>query len=162
MISPNESELTFLTGVSTEAGGKVSKPLVRKAVHALKAKFGAAGNGAVQVLVTLGSEGSVHFGGAWDSSEGELASTGALAHETHMGTFALKTPDGKPLDTTGAGDCFRGSFVGAYYGDGKSLEEAMRWAAAAGTLSVQVEGAMPSMPPRDKIEAQCAEPLVPP
>ena len=67
----------------------------------------------------------------------------------------------KVVDTTGAGDCFRGSFVGAYYGDGKSLEEAMRWAAAAGTLSVQVEGAMPSMPPRAKIEAQCGEALVP-
>lgn len=68
-----------------------------------------------------------------------------------MGCFPLETADGKPKDTTGAGDCYRGSFVAARYGEGRSTEEAMRWAAAAAALSVEVEGAMPSMPPRDKI-----------
>ena len=78
-----------------------------------------------------------------------------------MGYFALSTPDGKPKDTTGAGDCFRGSYVGVRYGEGKGVEEAMRWAAAA-ACSVEVEGAMPSMPPRAQIEARVAQPLIAP
>ena len=54
----------------------------------------------------------------------------------------------------GAGDCFRGSFVAARYGERRGVEEAMRWAAAAASLAVEVEGAMPSMPSRAAIAAR--------
>lgn len=64
-----------------------------------------------------------------------------------MGRFALETPDGKPVDTTGAGDCFRGSYVGAHYGLGQPVEQAMRWAAAASSVSVEIEGTTISSPP---------------
>ena len=60
---------------------------------------------------------------------------GDLPHETYVGIFKLATAGGKPVDTTGAGDCFRGSFVGARYGEGKSLEQAMKWAAARGATT---------------------------
>ena len=69
--------------------------------------------------------------------------------------------DGKPMDTCGAGDCFRGSYVGARYGEGRGVLDAMTWAAAAGSLSVEVEGAMPSMPSRQQIAKRANEPMMP-
>lgn len=146
VVAPNESELTFISGVQTSVGGEVSLRLVREAVAALRNRCNAAGNNSVEVLVSLGKCGSIHFGSSWSASS-------AGKDETAMGRFALNTPDGRPRDTTGAGDCFRGSYVAAHYGLGKSVSDAMKWAAAAAALSVEVEGAMPSMPTRDAIEA---------
>ena len=74
-----------------------------------------------------------------------------------MGRFALSTVNGKPVDTTGAGDCYRGSYVAARYGEGKTVARAMRWAAAAGSLAVEIEGAMPAMPTRRQIEKRARE-----
>ena len=153
VIAPNESELTFVTGVPTSRpDGGVAPELVREAVAALKAQFAAAGNNDVEVLVTLGSEGSMHFGSAWSGGAD-------AAHETRMGRFELATADGRPRDTTGAGDCYRGSFVAKRYGEGATVEEAMRWAAAAAACSVEAEGALTSMPAREDIEARAATPL---
>lgn len=153
LIAPNESELTFISGVQaveTNSGaesisgvpavedhsGAVSISGVRAGVAALKARFGAAGNPQVEVLVTLGRLGSIHFGADWalvddpisssspnahlhpsagDASGGaqddSAASRGMLPHETRMGIFSIKR--NQPVDTTGAGDCYRGSFVAA-------------------------------------------------
>jgi sugar/nucleoside kinase (ribokinase family) len=157
LIAPNESELAFISGVPAQAisdgghipvaasiPGGVSLSGLRAGVAALKAKFSAAGNHRVEVLVTLGRLGSVHFGAEWtpasshlDHAEGgdggaaasggaehggATASGGAgnepatgidgmLPHETRMGVFDIK--GGTPLDTTGAGDCYRGSYVAA-------------------------------------------------
>ena len=154
VIAPNESELTFVTGVPTSRpDGGVAPELVREAVAALKAQFAAAGNSDVEVLVTLGSEGSMHFGSAWSGGAD-------AAHETRMGRFELATADGRPRDTTGAGDCYRGSFVAKRYGEGATVEEAMRWAAAAAACSVEAEGALTSMPAREYIEARAATSLI--
>jgi len=145
-IAPNETELTFISGVKTQgAGDEIDVQLVRKAVAALKAKFAAAGNLDVEVLVTLGKHGSAHFASKW-KHEGATDILGLLPHETQMGSFKLRTEDGMPKDTTGAGDGFRGSYVAARYGQGKDIQEAMKWGAAAGSLAVEVVGAMPSMP----------------
>lgn len=155
VVAPNESELTFISGVETQAnGGEVKKSLVREAVAALKTKFAAAGNGGVEVLVTLGAHGSMHFGADWVKARED--------NECHMGRYALTTSNRKPKDTTGAGDCYRGSYVAARYGEGKSVAEAMQWAAAAGSLSVEVEGAMPSMPTREAIESRVKQAMLPP
>merc|ERR1712241_217175 len=105
--------------------------------------------------VILGGKGSMHFGPDW-LRQGKEDENGLLPHECHMGAYGLATADGKPRDTTGAGDCFRGSYVATRYGEGKTVAEAMRWAAAAGSLSVEIEGAMPSMPPRSAIQARLA------
>lgn len=152
-IAPNESELTFISGVETKVGDEIKKDLVRKAVAALKAKFAEAGNTRVEVLVTLGSQGAMHFSSHWTNGGVEDV-MGLLPHESQVGSYKLETEDGKPKDTTGAGDCFRGSYVAARYGQGKDLAEALKWAAAAGSLAVSVHGAMPSMPRRSDIEAR--------
>lgn len=157
LIAPNEStppgaqtltagagELSWISGVATTGPDGLDLALVRQAVTALREKFAAASppNELVEVLVTLGSHGSIYFG-----KDGP---------ETAMGVFRLQTADGKPADTTGAGDCFRGSFVAARYGLGLEIPQALRWAAAAGSLAVEVPGAMPSMPTRVQIEERCS------
>ena len=154
VICPNESELTFISGIETrDETGAVRGERVREAVAALKAQFGAAGNPSIEVLVTLGSGGSVWFGPDWTLDAVDET------REICMGCYRLATPDGRPVDTTGAGDCFRGSYVAARYGEGKEVLEALRWAAAASSLACEVNGAMPSMPSRDKIMARVVEPL---
>jgi len=57
-----------------------------------------------------------------------------------------------PVDPTGAGDAFCGSFAAAL-SEGKSIEQALRFANAAGALAVTIAGAEPSLPNRSKIEA---------
>ena len=57
-----------------------------------------------------------------------------------------------PVDTTGAGDAFNGSFVMAL-SEGKSLFEALRYGNAAGALSVTRPGAAQAMPTRAEIDA---------
>ncbi len=51
------------------------------------------------------------------------------------------------VDTTAAGDCFNGALAVAL-GEGQSLEDAVRFASAAASLSVEAEGAQPSLPNR--------------
>lgn len=154
VVCPNESELTFISGVETQANGEVKKSLVREAVAALKTKFAATGNTGVEVLVTLGAHGSMHFAADW--------AKGREDKECHVGRYPLSTSNRKPKDTTGAGDCYRGSYCAARYGEGKSTADAMKWAAAAGSLSVEVEGAMPSMPTRKAIEGRAKQAMLPP
>lgn len=170
VVAPNESELAFISGVEIprDDHARCDLHLVRRAVGALKDKF--ARHGAeVEVLVTLGAQGSLHFGASWREGgvtsgrggEGVMSRGGGGEGATPMGRFALNTPDGKPRDTTGAGDCYRGSYVAMRYGEGRSIAEAMRWAAAAAACSVEVEGAMPSMPTRAAIAQRYAQPLLP-
>jgi len=150
VIAPNETELTFITGVDVQRAGVIKKSYLREAITVLKDRLSAAGNRKAEVLVTLGPLGSMYFGSDWANCGTESAA-GLLPHEVRMGIFVLGTHDSKVVDTTGAGDCYRGSFVGSRYGLGNGVEEALRWAAAAASLSVEVEGAMPSMPPKRKI-----------
>lgn len=152
-IIPNETELGFISGSDCAAGGCIKKGPLRAAVTALKTKFSEAGNSSVEVLVTLGSSGAMHFSKQW-SDVGTEDLMGLLPHETRAGIFKLATEDGKPKDTTGAGDCFRGSYVAARYGESRSIFEAMKWGSAAASLSVEVLGAMPSMPSRKAIQGR--------
>jgi ribokinase len=75
------------------------------------------------------------------------------------GAFAL-TPEREvfapafavtPIDPTGAGDAFNGAFALAL-AEGQSLEDALRFANAAGAHSVTVAGAEPSLPQRAEVE----------
>lgn len=59
------------------------------------------------------------------------------------------------VDATAAGDVFSGSLSVAV-AEGKSLEEAVRFANAAAALSVTRLGAQPSIPGRDEIERMAA------
>ncbi|MFK4488122.1 ribokinase [Bradyrhizobium sp. USDA 336] len=58
----------------------------------------------------------------------------------------------KALDTTGAGDCFVGALA-AQLADGAALRDALRFANAAASISVQRMGAGPSMPTAAEVTA---------
>jgi ribokinase len=60
------------------------------------------------------------------------------------------------VDTTAAGDMFNGALAVAL-GEGKALAEAVRFANAAGAISVTRPGAQPSAPTRAEIEKFLAE-----
>ena len=57
----------------------------------------------------------------------------------------------KPIDTTAAGDTFNGALSVAL-AEGKSMNDAVRFANAAGAISVTRMGAQPSAPTRAEIE----------
>jgi len=82
-------------------------------------------------VVTLGSQGAM-----WLNAEDQ----GIIP------TFKVKV-----VDTTGAGDAFNGGFAVAL-GEGKRLEEAIRFGNAVAGLSVTKLGTAPSMPKRAEVD----------
>ena len=54
------------------------------------------------------------------------------------------------VDTVGAGDSFNGALAVAIM-EGKSLEEAVNFANAMGALTVQKQGAIPSLHTRNEV-----------
>jgi ribokinase len=93
------------------------------------------------VIITLGRAGAIGARG------GKLWQADALAVPA--------------VDTTGAGDCFVGVLVAALSG-GSAIGDAMRRAAAAGSLACTIVGAMPSFPTRDRIDGALLEAGHPP
>jgi ribokinase len=59
--------------------------------------------------------------------------------------------DARPVDTTGAGDCFCGVFA-AGLAEGRPLREAVKRAVVAAGMSVTVTGAREGMPDRDRLD----------
>ena len=84
------------------------------------------------VIVTLGSAGSVLYRRGFD--EVSIPATKIVA-----------------VDATGAGDTFCGAFA-ARLAEGASLEDSLRFAGAAASLSVLTPGAVPSIPLRAAID----------
>ncbi|CAH8391075.1 unnamed protein product [Eruca vesicaria subsp. sativa] len=121
ILSPNETELSRLTGMPTETFDQISEAVAK--CHNLGVK---------QVLVKLGSKGSSLF------IEGEEPIQQSVI------------PASQVVDTTGAGDTFTAAFAVAMV-EGKSNEECLRFAAAAASLCVRVKGAIPSMPDRASV-----------
>jgi ribokinase len=85
-----------------------------------------------RLVVTVGAEGSVLY-----DVGSEVARVPALRVT--------------PVDTTGAGDTFCGAFAAAI-AEGRDFVAAARFATAAAALSVQAEGAVPSIPHRPEID----------
>ena len=79
-----------------------------------------------------------------------LGARGALA-ATAEGSQRVPGFKVSPVDTTAAGDIFNGALAVAL-AEGKALAEAVRFANAAGALSVTKMGAQPSAPKRKEIE----------
>ena len=89
-------------------------------------------HGARNVLVTRGSRGSTL-----------VAQDGAVLHQPALLVDNV-------VDETGAGDCFRAAFCVAL-SEGKSLDECLQLASAAGACSVESHGAVPSTPTRIQV-----------
>lgn len=124
-ICPNETELERLTGMATDSEEKMVA-----AARTLQKK------GVKNVLCTLGSDGAVLI-----TADGKV-----------LRQKCCPVPGGKVVDTTGAGDCFRSAFAVALV-EGRPLQECLKFAAAAGALTVSRYGAVPSLPSRDETEA---------
>ena len=88
------------------------------------------------VLITLGERGSLWRGEAPDRR-------GAVTVETAAYPVTA-------VDATGAGDAFCGFLAGAL-SENMPLQEALRWASAAGSLTVTRMGAVPALPRRAKV-----------
>jgi ribokinase len=88
------------------------------------------------VVVTLGRDGAMAV------AEGRTEKVAALVVEA--------------VDTVGAGDTFCG-YLAAGLSEGMALREALRLAAAAGSLACMKAGAQPSIPTRDEVEAALRE-----
>lgn len=76
-----------------------------------------------------------------------LAAHGARLVTATENTGVPAFPTQSVVDTTAAGDCFTGALAVAL-GEGQALEEAVKFANAAASLSVEAEGAQPSLPNR--------------
>lgn len=81
-----------------------------------------------------------------------LGAIGSAALWADRAIFAPAIPAEAVVDTSGAGDCFCG-VVAACVDQGIGLEEALRLANAAASLSVGRRGAAPSMPLRAEVDA---------
>lgn len=132
-ISPNETELARVTGAPVADGdaGADDDDAVAAAAEQLLAM------GPRAVLVKRGARGAML-----------VAKNGDGTSTTTIPAFSVP----RVVDTTGAGDCFTGAYaVGRLRGldDG----DAMRFAAAAAALCVTREGALPSLPSGDEVEA---------
>ncbi|WP_232495628.1 ribokinase [Novosphingobium kaempferiae] len=78
---------------------------------------------------------------------GAIGSAAVLADRT---VFAPGVPAAKVIDTSGAGDCFCG-VLAACVDQGIGLDEALKLANAAASISVTRHGAAPSMPTRAEV-----------
>jgi ribokinase len=82
-------------------------------------------------------------------------SRGALWRDRNGGRLDVPAPRVVARDTTAAGDTFVGALAVAL-GEGRAMPDALRWAGAAASLSVQKEGASTSMPDRAEIDQAVA------
>lgn len=122
LVTPNESEAEALTGLP------VTRPQ-----EALRAAERLVGMGAGAALVTLGARGvALHDG-----------------HDTRH--FSAPRPPGPVIDTTGAGDAFTGALAAAL-AEAMALDDAVRFAQAAASLSVTRPGAAAALAGRPEIE----------
>ena len=121
LITPNRSEASRLTGIE-----------VTDLASAQRAALALYDMGAKNVIVTLGSEGSLVYDG-----------------HMMMRVEAIKV---EAVDTTAAGDTYNG-VLASVIAEGKSLIDAVHEANIAGAISVTRMGAQPAAPTHEEIIA---------
>ena|SRR5271165_1543905 len=122
ILTPNEQEACLLLGRSVE---RVEESEYRRAAGALR------GLGLRSVILKLGSRGALYF-------DGDV--------EIFQPAFAVGA-----VDATAAGDVFNGALAVAL-AEGKPMQLALRFAAAAAAISVTRVGAQSSVPLRSEVE----------
>ena len=136
-LTANETELARLSKMPTDTEAQVIAAAAAVQQRARGGSDSSSSSSSLHVLLTLGHRGSMLV----------------LPDGSHLTQPAV--PVAEVVDTTGAGDCFRGAFTVAYLEE-KSLQECLKFAAAAAALCIQSKGAMPSMPKHEAIEKQLA------
>lgn len=121
IMTPNETELEFLTGHKTE-----TLEQVESAGRILLSK------GAKEIVVTLGQKGCMHI------KKDEVK---------HYEAYKVAA-----VDTTAAGDGFNGALA-VCLDEGRTMEEAIRFAMKVGAMTVTREGAQTSLPLKNEVEA---------
>ena len=121
LITPNRSEASRISGI--EVTNMESAQRAAKAIYDM---------GPRNVIITLGSEGSLIYDGAM-----------------FLRVEAMKV---EAVDTTAAGDTYNG-VLASVIAEGKSLIEAAGEASIAGAISVTRMGAQPAAPTREEINA---------
>lgn len=130
VLTPNESEARRLLAPesgSIPAGSESGEVTGEWLASRLLSR-----SGARSLVITLGSKGAL------------VASPESI--ET-VPAFPVNA-----VDTTAAGDAFNGALA-ARLAEGAALQEAVRFANAAGALAATIEGAQPSLPERARLEA---------
>ncbi|MEW1549218.1 ribokinase [Streptomyces tsukubensis] len=82
-----------------------------------------------------------------------LGARGCLYAHRNGALIRVPAPPVTAVDTTAAGDTFTGALAVAL-GEGRPVEQALRWASCAAALGVRREGASTSMPYRPEIDAE--------
>lgn len=121
LLTPNETELEIISEIKIENEDDINKA-AKKIIE----------NGVKELIVTLGSKGSLY-----------------INNERSFFKPAYKV---EAVDTTAAGDSFTGALAVAL-SNNKTMEEAMDFASKVGALSVMKEGAQSSLPTLKDIES---------
>ena len=132
-VAPNESELA---GMARDENGV--RPSLKTDEDIIAAARIVTGKLKTKVLCTLGARGAVLI-------------AGPSAEDVTRVEAAPLPPGAEEVDATAAGDAFRAAFA-VGLSEGKYESEAMRFAAAAGALTVTKLGAMPSLPSREDVD----------
>ncbi len=130
-LSPNETEAALLTGVKTDAEGRLSDEALKAAAEVLMKK------GVPNVIITLGDRGAA------------VCTAAGVEKVPCVKMDAV-------CDPTAAGDSFVGAFC-AGYAAGLSIPEALTFAVHAAAITVCGHGAIPSLPTLDKVLALMKE-----
>jgi ribokinase len=122
VLTPNEQEANLLLGRPAE---RIEENEYRRVAGALR------GLGVRSVILKLGSRGALYF-------DGDV--------EIFQPVFAVDA-----VDATAAGDIFNGALA-VWLAEGKPMQVALRFAAAAAAISVTRIGAQSSVPLRSEVE----------
>ncbi len=107
-------------------------------------------------LIVVNETEAEFYGDALHSGGGQVVITRGAAGASLYKRGAVVAEVGAPLveavDATGAGDAFVGAITVAFL-EGQPVDAALRFSCAAGALAATVQGAQPSLPTREQVEA---------